>query len=192
MSDCLWGALDGINASGVAVSLSFGGRQEVGVGFGIPLILRYVLEFATNTQEAVAMLKRLPVHMTYSVAVCDRHNDTAMVFMAPDRAAEVSPLRVVANHQNYVEWPRHAAVTHSVERQAALSYALAYGATPDSVIHGMLEAPVFQDAYALGYGTLYTAVYRPQDLSATLLWRGESWQQQIAHFTDGTRTIFFT
>jgi len=191
MSDCLWGALDGINGSGLALSLSFGGRQEVGVGFGIPLVLRYVLEFATTTQEAVAMLKRLPVHMTYSIAVCDRHHDTAMVFMAPDRPAEISPLRVVANHQNGVEWPKHATATHSVERQAALRDALAYGASPDSVVQTMLQAPVFQDAYAKGYGTLYTAVYSPQDLSATLLWRGEVWQQQIGNFTDGSRTIFF-
>src|SRR6185436_2580738 len=45
MSDCLWGVVDGINEHGLAVSLSFGGRQVVGDGFGIPLVLRYALEF---------------------------------------------------------------------------------------------------------------------------------------------------
>ena len=40
MSDCPWGALDGMSQSGLAVSLAFGGRRVVGDGFGIPLILR--------------------------------------------------------------------------------------------------------------------------------------------------------
>ncbi len=44
MLDSLWGVLDGINEDGLAVSLAFGGRQVVGEGFGMPLILRYVLE----------------------------------------------------------------------------------------------------------------------------------------------------
>jgi hypothetical protein len=44
MLDCLWGLLDGANDSGLAVSLTFGGRPQVGEGFGIPLVIRYVLE----------------------------------------------------------------------------------------------------------------------------------------------------
>ena len=34
MSDCLWGLLDGINDAGLAVSLTFGGRADVGDGSG--------------------------------------------------------------------------------------------------------------------------------------------------------------
>ena len=56
VSDCLWGVLDGVNESGVAVSLAFGGKRTVGAGFGIPLVMRYVLEFASTTQEAVDTL----------------------------------------------------------------------------------------------------------------------------------------
>jgi predicted choloylglycine hydrolase len=33
----LWGLLDGVNDAGQAVSLTFGGRPQVGQGFGIPL-----------------------------------------------------------------------------------------------------------------------------------------------------------
>jgi Acyl-coenzyme A:6-aminopenicillanic acid acyl-transferase len=39
MSDCLWGLLDGINESGLAASLTFGGRPAVGAGFGVPLVI---------------------------------------------------------------------------------------------------------------------------------------------------------
>jgi predicted choloylglycine hydrolase len=44
MGDGLWGVLDGINEDGLAVSLTFGGRRVLGDGFGIPLIMRYVME----------------------------------------------------------------------------------------------------------------------------------------------------
>src|SRR5882724_2636737 len=72
MNDCMWGVLDGINEDGLAVSLSFGGRRAVGVGFGVPLVLRYILEFCTSTAEAVEVLERVPVHMAYNVTVLDR------------------------------------------------------------------------------------------------------------------------
>ena len=44
MSDCLWGLLDGVNDAGLAVSLTFGGRRVLGDGFGIPIVIRYLLE----------------------------------------------------------------------------------------------------------------------------------------------------
>jgi predicted choloylglycine hydrolase len=40
MSDCLWGLLDGMNDAGLAISLTFGGRRDVGDGFAISLALR--------------------------------------------------------------------------------------------------------------------------------------------------------
>jgi predicted choloylglycine hydrolase len=55
MADCLWGVLDGMNEAGLAASLAFGGRTVVGRGFGIPLVLRYVLETASTTREAIGL-----------------------------------------------------------------------------------------------------------------------------------------
>jgi predicted choloylglycine hydrolase len=60
MSDCLWGLLDGMNDAGLAVSLTFGGRQVLGDGFGIPIVTRYVLETCTTVEEARVTLARLP------------------------------------------------------------------------------------------------------------------------------------
>ena len=62
MSDCLWGLLDGINDAGLAVSLTFGGRRDVGDGFAIPLVMRYLLETCDTVDEARAALERIPVH----------------------------------------------------------------------------------------------------------------------------------
>ena len=59
MLDCMSGVLDGINDDGLAVSMSFGGREQFADGFGISLVLRYLLEFAGDVTEAGALLRRV-------------------------------------------------------------------------------------------------------------------------------------
>src|SRR6202007_2380371 len=113
-------APDSMTACARAASLWFGGRTGVGRGFGIPLVLRYVLEIATTTREAIAVLKRVPVHMAYTVALVDRRGRHATVFVAPDRPAQVARRQVSTNHQHKIEWPRHALATRSLERGAIL------------------------------------------------------------------------
>src|SRR6187401_3486511 len=83
MSDCLWGLLDGMNEDGLAVSLTFGGRRVLGDGFGIPIVMRYVLEVADTIGDAVAVLSRVPVNMAYNLTIMDRNADSASVFVAP-------------------------------------------------------------------------------------------------------------
>ena len=90
MLDCLWGLLDGVNDAGLAISLTFGGRPQVGEGFGIPLVIRYVLEVCGTVDEAVRVLGRVPVHMSYNVTVLDRGGRWATVYLAPDRPARVT------------------------------------------------------------------------------------------------------
>ena len=70
-SDCLVGLVDGINDAGLAVSLTFGGRRVVGRGFGMPILLRHVLQTCGTTPEAVRVLAGLPTHMAYNVTVVD-------------------------------------------------------------------------------------------------------------------------
>ena len=72
MSDCLWGVLDGMNENGLAISLAFGGRQIVGNGFGIPLILRYILEICETVSQSIEVLGRVPSHMSYNVTMLDK------------------------------------------------------------------------------------------------------------------------
>jgi predicted choloylglycine hydrolase len=191
MVDCLWGVLDGINEDGLAVSLAFGGRTEVGEGFGIPLVLRYVLEFASNVGEAVALLKRVPIHMSYSVTLLDRAGKHAVVFVTPDRPAEVVDRRVVTNHQHKPDWKRHAQTTRSVEREQALKAALAESSGTEQMLGAFLRPPVYQTSYGRGYGTLYTAIYRPDEASAELIWPTVRWPQSCAAFVEGVRTVTF-
>ncbi|RQO71141.1 hypothetical protein DBR44_11890 [Aquitalea sp. FJL05] len=191
MSDCLWGALDGINEDGLAASLSFGGRTAVGEGFGIPLVMRYLLETASTTAEAVAILQRLPVHMTYNISLLDKHSHWATVFVAPDRPTEVVSRTAVANHQHGVEWQAHARATLSEEREWMLSQGVRKAESADDVLRTLLRPPLFQTAYGRGYGTLYTAAYHPQTLTAELLWPDMRWSQYCLDVQEGVLNMRF-
>jgi predicted choloylglycine hydrolase len=178
MSDCVWGLLDGINDAGLSAALAFGGRQTRGDGFGITIVLRYLLETCDTVEQAVSTLQRLPVHAPYNVTLADPHS-AATVFVGPDRTPRVAE-PVATNHQERVDWPEHATATRSVERRAALT-----AATEDT----FLEPPLYATEYGRGFGTLYTAVYKPERRSVTYRWPDLSWNHDLAAFTPGTLTV---
>ncbi len=191
MIDSLWGVLDGINEDGLAVSLSFGGTPTVQEGFGIPIVLRYVLETASNTKEALAILSRVPIHMAYSIAVLDRAGQHAMVFVSPGKPVEVHDFVVTTNHQHKPEWKRHAEATKSVERASVLNGAMESTNDPDALVSVFLRPPVYQTGFDRGYGTLYTARYLPKAASLELIWPEESWVQSCTAFEEGSRSLRF-
>jgi predicted choloylglycine hydrolase len=185
ITDCSWGVLDGMNASGLSASLAFGGRKWSGEGFGIPLILRYLLETCSTVAEATAVLKRLPIHMTYNVALLDRSGDHAAVFVGPDRTAGVLPGRVTANHQETIAWPEYVAVTHSVEREsAALALLEADHDDLESVIEAFLAAPLYSANYQKGFGTLYTSAWSPTPGEVCVAWRQTRLVQSFERFEE--------
>ena len=192
LGDCLWGALDGLNEAGLAASLSFGGRTVSGAGFGIPLVLRYLLEVARDTAEAIAILQRVPVSMCYSVTLLDRRGEWATVFVAPDRPTEVTRRNVVTNFQHQVDWPEHARATHSVERRDILQAQVDGPGSFEAAAGSLLQPPLFQAAYLRGYGTLYSALYRPASGRIELRWPEAQWSQALADFAPGEREIAYT
>ena len=187
MVDCLWGVLDGLNEQGLAVSLSFGGSTTIGDGFGVPLVLRYLLETCTTVAEAVAALRRIPLHMTYNVALLDRKGDWCSAFLGPGRTPQFVRQAAVTNHQEQVTWPAHGRATLTEERQAVLAQALKQTASAEAMLRQMLRPPVFQTSFARGYGTLYTAIYNPVAGSAELVWQDTRWPQSHANFREGSR-----
>lgn len=191
-SDCLWGLVDGMNEDGLVVSLSFGGRPQVGEGFGVPLILRYILEFCTTTQESVEALCRIPSHMSYNVTVLDRQGSYKTVFIAPDREPQVTELAMTTNHQQGVEWNQHARASATLERERALQRHLTkYTNDSFRLIRAFLRPPLFSTAYRRGFGTLYTAVYRPLSLDMEYLWPHDTWHLPLNNFVEGKRTVKF-
>ena len=190
MSDCLWGVLDGVNEDGLALSLSFGGRRAVGAGFGVPLLLRYILEFASSTDEAIAILERVPAHMAYNVTVLDRSGKFVTAYLRPDQPALIRAVPYAANHQDEIEWVQHANATRTLEREQFLFEQLNdKSARPDDLIASFLRPPLYSTAFARGYGTLYTAVYRPVSGSVEYLWPGRSWQHSFERFDEGACAV---
>lgn len=182
VSDCLWGALDGINEHGLAVALAFGGSRVRGRGFGIPLILRYVLETCRSVDEAAAVLRRVPSHMAYNVSLLDAKGEFATVYLAPQRKPQVVRERVVTNHQQDVEWGEYAEVTHSEERHRFLSERLPKARSAERFVQRFLEPPLYATGHAKGYGTLYTAIYKPKERSAEFRWPHCRVSQSLENF----------
>jgi predicted choloylglycine hydrolase len=190
--DCLWGCLDGMNQAGLAVSLSFGGRRSVGDGFGIPIVLRYVLEFCRTAAEAAEVLRRVPTHMAYNVTALDHTGAFFTAHLAPDRPAVIGESPVATNHQSEIEWQRHADATGSVERERYLSSLLSQPAiTMPKLADAFLRRPLHSSAYERGFGTLYTAIYRPLRGEVEYRWPKLSWTLSFAGFAEGERRVRF-
>ena len=190
MSDGLFGLVDGMNENGLAVSLTFGGRTIVGDGFGVPLIIRYVLEFCSNTKEAKKALKRIPCHMSYNVTVVDLKGQHFTAYLSPDRGTVITGSRVATNHQEQVEWHRHARATATVERERFLLQKLTLHDEPAArFISAFEKPPLYSTAYNRGFGTLYTSVYWPRRREVEFRWPGKVWPQRVGGLVEGVRRI---
>ena len=185
--DCLWGLVDGLNDGGLAVSLTFGGRREIGEGFGVPLVIRYLLEVCDDVAAGVEVLRRLPHQISYNITLCDRSGAVATVFVAPDRPAQVTDRRATTNHPDTVEWPEHAAWVRSVERLEALQ-GLA-SADADTVTRAMLEPPLIARQWDAGFATLFTAAYRPASGRLDYHWPGRQVELAIDRSVPGSFAV---
>jgi predicted choloylglycine hydrolase len=189
-SDGLWGLVDGMNDAGLSLSLTFGGRRVVGEGFGVPLILRYVLQTCSDTEEAGEVLSRIPTHMSYNVTVLDRKRNYLTAMMAPDRQAVITHAAVATNHQEAVEWVSHARFTATVERERYLLHRLTLHRDPqETFINAFLKPPLYSTAFSVGFGTLYTAVYRPRKREMEIRWPGTVWSLPMKTFQEGHRIV---
>lgn len=175
-SDCLWGLLDGMNSDGLVISLTFGGARGSGPGFGIPLVVRYLLEIAGTTEEAVTALSRLPIAMSYNLTMTDRAGDVRTVYVAPHGVMEVRDQPIATNHRfDTPADPAHAARYRSVERKVHIKGLMTDDPHPDAVADEFLRPPLRSTDYPNGFGTLYTADYRPESGEVHYRWPGTTW-----------------
>lgn len=174
LTDCLWGALDGVNEAGLVVALAFGGRKALGPGFSASLVVRYLLQTCATVHDAAAALRRLPVYMPYNFALLDRSGAYVTVYTGPDRPAILEPIPVSTNHQRAVDWPEYARFTESLERHAQLAHVVTAGSSLTHAVGAFLRPPLFRDQYRRGSGTLYTAAYDPRSMDVSLFWRDGS------------------
>jgi predicted choloylglycine hydrolase len=190
-NECLWGLDDGMNKSGLAASLTFGGSNKVGKGFGIPFILRYLLQTSENVKQAIKVLQRVPSHMAYNVTLLDRQGDFATVMVAPDQAAIVTRERCTTNHQTRVTWPQQAVFSKTLERKQFLDELLAKSKVDERRLRkAFLAAPLRSANYGQNFGTVYTAVYKPLSETMSYHWPEEkAWRHSFADFRVSEKAV---
>ena len=187
MTDCLWGVLDGMNNQGLAVSLAFGGRQAVGKGFAVTLILRYLLETCTSVRQAVAVLKRVPVNMAYNIGLVDRSGAASTVYIGPDRRPEVLSNPFSANRQGEGEWPEYDLFSWSALREQVLGGVYQQGDLRfSSLLRTFLRPPLYRTCYQLGWGTVYTSAYYPESGRVECRWPDATVTQSFSDFQELT------
>jgi predicted choloylglycine hydrolase len=191
MVEFLWGLSDGINDAGFAAAIAFGGRREVREGFGICTILRYLLETCGDVADARAALARIPSHMAYNVVLADRSGAVASVELAPGGGLRSMDHALATNHQHGDERPDAPGFTRTVERRAHLEMLFARQVAPPALREAFLQPPLFRKDYAGGFGTLFTAEYEPAAGALKLIWPDRSWDQTLARFREGSRTITY-
>ena len=188
MADCAWGLMDGINDAGLCIAISFGGRREVGPGFGIGLVVRYLLQVSTRTADAISRLETLPVQMSYNVAIMDARGDHAIVQVAPDRAPRLSTLPYAANRQGATEWASHAEYSGTIPREDYLASLTAFPLVDAAGFVGsFLRPPLFRPLIESTWGTVYTVAYESGTGAMTLLWPDDDWPLSVHGQASGER-----
>jgi predicted choloylglycine hydrolase len=188
-SDCLWGLLDGMNTAGLAVSLTFGGRRVLGDGFGIPIVVRYLLETCDTVSEARDVLARLPYSLAHNLTLVDGEGSVITAYLSPDREPIFRSFPAATNHQGIVEWPEQAKATRTIERERRIVELLADDdETADGFADAFLKAPLFSTQYESGWGTLYTAAYRPVEGVVDYRWPSSTWRLGFDGFEEGEHT----
>ncbi len=183
--DSLWGCLDGLNQDGLAVSLAFGGSKSVGKGFGIPLILRYILQTCANTAEAIAALLRVNCNMSYNLTLTDRDGDARTVELFPGKPPCVLNRPFATNHQTGDHWPAYSAFTRSKERSAVLQQLSRDVAGSPSLSHvrAFQAPPLRSDDYERGFGTLYSCLLAPSSGQVEYIWANQRIALSFSAFT---------
>ena len=160
----------------------------VGAGFGIPIVVRYLLQTCTTVGEAEDALRRIPVNLAHNLTIVDGSGSVVTAYLAPDREPMFRPTPVATNHQIDVEWTEHAAATRTVEREEYVLDLLDRQPGPGEFAAAFLRPPLYSDAYSVGFGTLYTAAYRPLEGCVDYVWPdAEPWTKSFDDFPLDTR-----
>ena len=190
-NECLWGLDDGMNSSGLAASLTFGGSKKIGKGFGIPFIMRYVLETCETVKQAVKVLKRVPSHMAYNITLLDKKGHYATVMVVPERDSIVTHERCITNHQQHVTWPEQARFSKTIERKQYLDELLKDKTLNKSkIIDSFLNSPLRSNNYEQQFGTVFTAIYQPEQGTMAYHWPDEEpLKVSFDHFVEQNKTV---
>lgn len=76
---------EGLNENGLAVAMTFvmTGLKKIRAGFNSCFIVRYLLEKADNTEQAISLLMNLPVASNCNILLADKSGNMAVVECTP-------------------------------------------------------------------------------------------------------------
>jgi predicted choloylglycine hydrolase len=138
--------------------------------------VRYLLEVTDTVAAATSALRVIPVSMSYNLTMTDRFGVTRTAYVAPGRPPEIRGCPVATNHRfDRPDDPEHAARLRSVERRRHLDDLLARQPHPDQLAEEFLRRPLRNVDFQVGFGTLYTADYRPDARQVHYRWPGTTW-----------------
>ena len=110
-------------------------------------------------------------------------------YLSPDREPIFREFPAATNHQGIVEWPEQARATRTIERERCVVNLLDEPAmSAGGSVDAFLRAPLFSTEYASGFGTLYTAAYRPTEGIVDYRWPAFSWRLGFDAFEEGEHT----
>lgn len=177
------GLLDGVNEAGIAAALTFGGRHVYGTGFGIVMVIRYLLQVARTLDDAAEVLRRVPVAWAHNVLVQDAEGRSIRAEVAPDREPLIVEAHVATNHQANVP----------PGESSRWRFAEADGLPDDAEAARTVFASgkLCLDDFDGWLGTLYTAEYRPEERAVIYHWGADNWRQSLDAFEEGTRRIAY-
>ena len=182
--EAIAGAADGVNAAGLAVSLAFGGRRVRGEGFGVPLIVRYLLgDLRAHPRRG---RRPAPDPLPHGLQPHGRRPERRARHGVP--VARPSGRDRAPAFRDQPSAPggvgRAGALLPHRRAGPALERLLAgRGLTAGQLIDAFLAPPLYSSRHGEGFGTVYTAAYRPADASVELRWPGqEPWRLSCDRF----------
>lgn len=182
MGEGVIGYLDAMNDRGLAGAITLGGRHIYGRGFGVLLILRWLLEVADDVAQACEAVRSVPCAWSQNLLLLDAGGRGAVVQLSPDREHEIFDDYAVTNHQAPDEGAENS--------HMRLASARALAGRVNSIVEGFLEPPLFGCALQDWMATLYTAEYAPLTRSVTFHWPSQpSWQFAMDRSESGDREV---
>jgi predicted choloylglycine hydrolase len=192
VTDAVWGLCDGMNDRGLAVSLTFGGRASVGEGFGVPIVVRYLLEVCDTIAEARAVLERLPIAHTHNLTIVDAEGDVLTAYLNPDRGPSFRRLPIAVNHQWTVEsWDPVLAESTQYREWWLLRLLDDPDVDRDRFVAAFLAPPLYSPSHDVGRGTVYTAVYDPSERDIAYVWPSSRLPLRFDSFAEGIHEVAY-
>ena len=108
---------DGVNEKGLAVGLTFVYPKVRKPGFNAGILVRYILEKCSCTQEAISAIKSLPIASQQTITLADKHGDIAVVECNCEKVVVIIPKNgsdfvSTANNFNSIDMKKYKNPSH--------------------------------------------------------------------------------